>query len=107
MSQASQSSIEFTPVGRHAPKLLIHAVSDGRRLGLQLHGIHGVGRELARDGAWWQPGRRMWMLQDPEPIAAAAWLNGRCARQLVDRDRMAEQILTALRRAMVGSGVWR
>ena len=41
----------LSPVTLRPPPLLIHAVSDGRRLGLQLHSIPGMGRALSKAGA--------------------------------------------------------
>lgn len=64
----------FSPVTLRPPELLVHAVSDGRRLGLQLHNVAGMSRELAREGAWWSPGRRMWLIDHRETTPALTWL---------------------------------
>ena len=63
------------PVVLRPPELLIQAVSDGRRLGLQLyHAAPGMGRVLSDAGAWWSPGRRMWLIEVVEPERCLGWL---------------------------------
>lgn len=84
----------FSPIALRPPELLIHAVSDGRRLGMQLHAVPGMGRELARAGAWWHPGRRMWTVHLAEAGQCLAWLQRLYAGQHVDLDG-ADRLLTA------------
>ena len=63
------------PVVLRPPELLIQAVSDGRRLGLQLyHAAPGMGRVLSDAGAWWSPGRRMWLIEVVEHERCLGWL---------------------------------
>lgn len=72
------------PVSLRAPDLVAHAVSDGRRLGLSLHSVPGMGRELARAGAWWLPGRRMWVTDLVDADRCAVWLGTIYRGQHVD-----------------------
>ena len=72
------------PITLRAPQLLIHAVWDGRRLGLQLHLLPGMGRELSRAGAWWHPGRRMWTVAYASVTDCMHWLQQVYAGQHVD-----------------------
>ena len=74
----------FSPVTLRPPELLVHAVSDGRRLGLQLHHVAGMSRELAREGAWWSYGRRMWLIDHREVTPALTWLEMMYQDQHVD-----------------------
>ncbi len=57
----------FKPVQIAPPELVLKAVCDGARLGLQLHYVDGAGPNLARMGAWWCAPRRMWMFDDISP----------------------------------------
>lgn len=86
----------FSPIALRPPELLIHAVSDGRRLGMQLHAVPGMGRELARAGAWWHPGRRMWAVHLAEAGQCLAWLQRLYAGQHVDLDGADRLLTTAL-----------
>jgi len=74
------------PITLRPPLLLIHAVWDGTRLGLQLHSLPGMGRELARAGAWWHPGRRMWTVAHATVSDCMRWLQQVYAGQHVDFD---------------------
>ena len=76
----------LTPVTLRPPPLLIHAVSDGRRLGLQLHSIPGMGRALSKAGAWWVPGRRMWAIELVNVARSLEWLRTLYAGQHAELD---------------------
>lgn len=64
----------ITPIALKAPELLIQAVFDGRRLGLQLFNVPGMATRLSKTGAWWCPGRRMWVLEQGDADRALAWI---------------------------------
>ncbi|MCL1962070.1 MAG: DEAD/DEAH box helicase [Desulfovibrionaceae bacterium] len=87
---------EFSPIVLHPPELLIHAVSDGRRLGLQLHNVPGMGRELTRAGAWWIAGRRMWAIDLADADQCLKWLGTMYAGQHVDLDGARPVLAAAL-----------
>ena len=89
-------TVEFSPVALRPPELLTHAVSDGHRLGLQLHVVPGMGRELARAGAWWHCGRRMWMVDWQQTDQCLTWLRQVYAGQYVDFDSAQLVLQTAL-----------
>ncbi|GKS86972.1 DEAD/DEAH box helicase [Acidovorax sp. SUPP1855] len=74
------------PVSLRAPDLLVQAVSDGRRIGLQLHYVAGMGRALQQAGAWWAAGRRMWALEPTDPEQLVHWLRTVYRGQHVDLD---------------------
>ena len=57
MSQA------FAPVVLRPPELVQKAVFDGRRLGLQLHYIDGMGKELSKARACWFALGRLWVCE--------------------------------------------
>ncbi len=88
----------LTPVTLRPPQLLSHAVSDGRRLGLQLHAIPGMGRALMKAGAWWVPGRRMWAIELVDAAGSLDWLRTLYAGQhveLEDAQRMLQAAIAA------------
>ena len=86
----------FSPIALKPPELLIHAVSDGRRLGLQLHNVPGMSRELARAGAWWSPGRRMWVIEFADAQQSLSWLGMLYEGQHVDLDGADRLLVAAL-----------
>ena len=46
--------ISLGPVALRSPELVIKAVFDGQRLGMQLHYVDGMGKELSKARAcWW------------------------------------------------------
>ena len=58
-----------------APPLLVtRAVSDGRRLGLQLSYVEGAGKALNQAGAAWFAPRRMWVVDAAAPEDVLMWL---------------------------------
>ncbi len=84
----------LAPIALRPPELLTHVVSDGLRLGLQLHSVPGMGKELVRAGAWWSAGRRMWVVHQMDAPRCLAWLQDLYAGQFVDLDG-AERLLKA------------
>lgn len=66
--------LNIVPISLKAPELLIQAVFDGRRLGLQLFNISGMAARLSKVGVWWCLGRRMWVLEQGSADHALAWL---------------------------------
>ena len=73
-----------TPIRLAKPDLLLQAVSDGKRLGLQLQHVPGMNHTLAQSGAWWCVGRRMWMTERLDLAGNLAWLRQVFERQFVD-----------------------
>lgn len=86
----------ISPVSLRPPELLVHAVSDGIRLGLQLHSLPGMGKEMARTGAWWLPGRRMWVVFMQDAQRCLAWLGSIYAGQHVELDGALDILRAAL-----------
>lgn len=86
----------ISPIVLRPPELLAHAVSDGRRLGLRLHSVPGMGRELTRAGAWWHAGRRTWVLDCQDAAQCLVWLQRVYAGQYVDFDGAQLTLQTAL-----------
>ena len=86
---------ELVPVALPAPELLVRAISDGRRLGLQLAFLDGAGASLKRAGAGWSARRRMWVIDAQPAQQALAWMRTTLAGQAFD----AESALAMLRQA--------
>lgn len=84
------------PISLRPPQLLNQAVWDGLRLGLQLHSLPGMGRELSRAGAWWHPGRRMWTVLQSDASTCMRWLRQVYAGQHVDFEGSEALLRTAL-----------
>ena len=84
----------IAPIALRAPELVVHAVSDGRRLGMQLHNVPGMSRELTRAGAWWSPGRRMWVTALADVQQLLSWLGMLYQGQHVDLEG-ADRVLAA------------
>jgi hypothetical protein len=62
------------PIDLPAPQLVLRAVCDGRRLGMQLTYVEGIGSALkAEGGAWFGP-RRMWVRQATSVEDTVQWL---------------------------------
>lgn len=97
MAQASESAWVPTPVALAPPLLLTRAVTDGRRLGLQLSYVEGAGKALNQAGAAWFAPRRMWVIDAAAPEAVQAWLRQVFAGRLFDFDA----VLPLLRAAQV------
>lgn len=74
------------PVVLRPPELVIKAVSDGQRLGLQLHYVEGMGKELSKAKAsWFAPGR-VWVIEQNDASHAMAWLKRLYRGEFVDVD---------------------
>lgn len=58
-------SLVAGPVQLLPPELLVKAVADGKRIGLQLLHVPGLKKPLAAAGGWWCAPRRMTMLWAP------------------------------------------
>ena len=84
----------ISPIALSAPPLLILAVSDGRRIGMQLFNVPGMAGRLSRAGAWWCPGHRMWVIDQADAGAALAWLRAIYEGEHVDLD-CAQDLLRA------------
>ena len=89
--------MNIVPISLKAPELLIQAVFDGRRLGLQLFNISGMAARLSKAGAWWCPGRRMWVLEQGSADHALAWLQAHYLREHVDFDGATVLLKAAIR----------
>ncbi len=85
----------FKPVQIAPPELVLKAVCDGARLGVQLHYVDGAGPNLGRMGAWWCAPRRMWMVDDISPSRALALLRTVYAREFVSLDGALELLQVA------------
>lgn len=77
---------EFKPVQITPPELVLKAVCDGARLGVQLFYVYGAGPTLGRMGAWWCAPRRMWMFDDISPARVLSMLRTVYARDFVSFD---------------------
>jgi len=84
------------PVTIRPPDLLIKAVSDGRRLGLQLLAVPGVSRPLANYDAWWSGARRMWLLQTTDSSYADDVIKHAFAGHFVDMEQLDVQLRAAV-----------
>ena len=89
--------MSIAPISLNAPGLIVQAVCDGRRLGLQLFNVPGMSARLAKTGAWWCPGRRMWLLELSGTGQALAWLRALYDGQHVDLDGAPELLDAAIR----------
>lgn len=88
--------MNLAPISLQAPQLLVQAVSDGRRLGLQLFNVPNVAVRLSKSGAWWCPGRRMWLLEQTNVDRTLAWLHSLYDGQHVDLGGAGEQLSAAI-----------
>jgi hypothetical protein len=62
------------PIALAAPQVLVRAVRDGHRLGLQLAFVDGASALLKAQGASWFAPRRMWVIPDGLAGSTSAWL---------------------------------
>ena len=76
--------MQFRPVVLRPPDLLVKAVFDGRRFGLQLCHVEDLVKARTEAGAWWSGPRRMWMLAAPDAPQAFKWLQTLYRDRLVD-----------------------
>lgn len=65
----------LAPVALAKQALLVRAVTDGRRLGLQFGpSVEEVGKRVKQAGAVWFAPRRLWVIRHGEPGRASAWI---------------------------------
>lgn len=81
-----QPPVYLQPIALPAPELLVKAVSDGLRFGLQLCHISGMGKAQSAAGAWWSGPRRMWVIEGTGTSEAMSWLQRVYHNQFVDLD---------------------
>ena len=93
--------MNLAPISLQAPQLLVQAVSDGRRLGLQLFNVPNVAVRLSKSGAWWCPGRRMWLLEQTNVDRTLAWLHSLYDGQHVDLGGAGEQLSAAINNSSI------
>lgn len=62
------------PVSLSAPELVVSAVADGVRLGMQLHYVDGIGPTLKQWRAWWFAPGRLWTVQEADHERLMRWL---------------------------------
>lgn len=74
----------LAPVSLAPPELVLNAVADGRRVGLQVHYVEGMGKHLAKAGAWWFAPGRQWVLDQTSPGQLLSWLDLQYRGQFVD-----------------------
>jgi hypothetical protein len=68
---------DLAPVALAKKDVVLRAVADGRRLGLQLNpALPDIAIRMRRGGAVWCAPRRMWVVQAGEPARATQWLAG-------------------------------
>ncbi|HVR48336.1 MAG TPA: DEAD/DEAH box helicase [Pseudorhodoferax sp.] len=79
------------------PDLLVKAVADGRRVGLQLLHIAGVKKPLAAAGGWWCAPRRMTVLRSQSVQAVVSALQAAFQGHYVDLDEVPATVTAALR----------
>lgn len=83
------------PVQIAPPELVLKAVCDSARLGVQLHYVDGAGPNLGRVGAWWCAPRRMWMVDDISPNRVMSMLKTVYANDFVSLDGALELLQVA------------
>lgn len=91
----------LAPVSLAAPELVQSAVSDGIRLGLQLHYVDGMGKDLKQARAWWFAPARLWVVQETNAESALHWLKTLYRGQYVDTDAGASLLKAAIEAAQV------
>lgn len=92
----SSKAIKVSPVTIRPPDLLVKAVSDGRRLGLQLLTVPGMSRPLVHYDAWWSGSRRMWLLQTADAAYVQSAVQQAYAGQFVDTEQLDVQLRAAI-----------
>ena len=85
------------PVQLLPQELLVKAVADGRRIGLQLLHVPGLKKPLAAAGGWWCAPRRMTMLRQASPEAIHAALQTGFHGQHVTLSETPRMLAAALR----------
>ena len=72
---------DLAPVALARHELLVRAVTDGRRLGMQFGpSVDEAGRRVKQAGAVWFAPRRLWVVRQTDPQPASAWIR----RQFAD-----------------------
>ena len=89
--------MQLTPVELRPPELLIKAVSDGLRIGLQTVAVPGLKRPLAEQGGWWCAPRRMWVLRTSSAEQVCAAIGRAYAGQFVDLDDVDRLVAAAMK----------
>lgn len=84
------------PVQLRPPELLVNAVADGRRIGLQLLHIPGVKKPLAAAGGWWCGPRRMSVLRSQSAEAIVSALRSAYHGHHVDLEEVPRTVAAAL-----------
>lgn len=79
--------IELAPVALARRELLVRAVADGLRLGLQFgNAVDDAGQRVKKAGAVWFAPRRLWVIRQDDPSRVAAWIRRQFADQVKDVD---------------------
>jgi hypothetical protein len=86
----------IVPVSLRPPELIVKAVGDGLRIGLQTLAVPGLSRPLAAQGAWWFAPRRMWVMAAASPQSVCAAIGRAYAGQFVDLNDLDRTVAAAL-----------
>ncbi|MBW8893682.1 MAG: ATP-dependent helicase, partial [Burkholderiales bacterium] len=79
--------IELAPVALARRELLVRAVADGLRLGLQFgNAVDDAGQRVKKAGAVWFAPRRLWVVRQDDPLRVTAWIRRQFADQVKDVD---------------------
>ncbi|KQP14869.1 DEAD/DEAH box helicase [Pseudorhodoferax sp. Leaf267] len=97
MSFEDINPVALAPVRLRPPELLVKAVADGRRVGLQLLHIPGVKKPLAAAGGWWCAPRRMSVLRAQGADTIVSALRSVYHGHHVDLEEVPGTIAAALR----------
>ncbi|MCR6480956.1 DEAD/DEAH box helicase [Variovorax sp. ZS18.2.2] len=84
------------PVSLRPPELLVKAVADGYRCGLQVINVPDAKRPLATEGGWWFGPRRMWVLPAGQPSMVQACIARAYAGQFVDLEDVPGMLRAAM-----------
>ena len=85
----------LAPVALAKRELIVRAVSDGRRIGLQFgNGVDEVGKRIKRDGAVWFAPRRLWVVPHDDMSRVGARLRSQFAdlRSTLDLDSVTRSL---------------
>ncbi|MDR2839055.1 MAG: DEAD/DEAH box helicase [Azonexus sp.] len=89
--------MSITPVTLRPPELLLKAVSDGLRIGIQVLTVPGLMRPLAGQGAWWFAPRRMWVMQVTSHGEVCEAIQSAYLGQFVDLDGVESMVAAAMK----------
>jgi hypothetical protein len=84
------------PVELRPPELVLKAVSDGLRIGLQVFAVPGLKRMLAEQGAWWCAPRRMWVMRITSPEDVVRSIETAYAGQFLDLEDVPRLVKAAI-----------